>query len=528
MEEEVLIRGEVKVSSPSLIEPIYPNRIVLQRKEWERQGVTDLSQLFATIPGVIVLEGDHLFRISLKGSPARTTRVELDRVPLNDPATGEADLSEVPFHHLERVEVEFAPIGGRVGLFTQPSSPSYSPFQWETHGSTGSFGHQEGSIKGAVQRSQREWSGYLNRETERGDFPYYWDDGTRQKRFNNHLSSWIGGASGFDGTRLRMLFSASRRERGVPGLIYSAPTPQAYLKRTRSSFSFQWTPPFFDPNPELQFYYSQQSLFYHNPPFQIHPITGDTVYHWGEMNRHRSKQWGGEAIMVKSTPQWTAKVQFTHRGESYSAIDLYRQKPLSGIGGGDSWRSIYQLGGQFSCKLTPFLPNLIFQFQGEIAFYDQPFSKMDHHFAPGVGVIYRQVKSWGEWSTDLSWGRSFSPPPLASLFTMESLYAVGNPHLSPEEGNGLNWGINYRWKWDKRSFSFRQNLFYRRINNLIVWKRNWQDKFYPQNLDITRAVGGEWHWSWEGGDLPLRWEGGYILNDHRLYRREDVNYLHQV
>ncbi|MBN1561861.1 TonB-dependent receptor [candidate division KSB1 bacterium] len=82
------------------------NVIVLTRRDIERLQASTIAELVSHVPGVQVQDaGVHGGKISIRGSEANQVLVLLDGVKLNDEMTGEVDLSTIPTHAIERVEI---------------------------------------------------------------------------------------------------------------------------------------------------------------------------------------------------------------------------------------------------------------------------------------------------------------------------------------------------------------------------------------------------------------------------------------
>lgn len=517
-----LPEAEVKYPIPFSDLPNPP--FLLHRRQWEELGVRSLPELLNRIPGLIVLEGGHLVRVSFRGSPPRTTRVELDGAPINDPASGEADLSPIPFTQLESVEVQPLPLGGVIRLSTR-KLPTYSTTdRWEMIGKGGSFHHRQAAFSGDIRLGSTEVNQYGQRRYQRGDFLYQAEDHSHRARINNHLSALGVGSSLSFQKRLFLTSHWWYQERGIPGLLYSAPTPQATHTRQRLALTIRYDPSWGGKDVGVKLYGAISRSLYTNPPLQINPLTRDTIHHLGEKEEIKSYQWGGESGMKVGL--WGTIFTFTlsHQGESYEAQDLYRHQPLSGIRGGDSWRLAHQIKGQISKSFKAGKGDLKAQGEETAILYHLPGEKPQFHLAPSLSLTYCLPGSEGEWVATLSGGKGFSPPPLASLFTVEGVYAVGNPHLKPEEATGANFSVSYTHNMPYAHITISGNHFIRFTRNLIVWRRNWLNKFYPQNLNETRAYGGEYRVEWDLKPLPLRLEGHYIINDHRLYMPEDINH----
>jgi vitamin B12 transporter len=81
--------------------------LTLDRRDIERRGAATVAELLDGAPGLVVRPGGAggPRTVSLRGSSAGQVLVLVDGVPLNDPVSGEADLSSVPAASVEEVVV---------------------------------------------------------------------------------------------------------------------------------------------------------------------------------------------------------------------------------------------------------------------------------------------------------------------------------------------------------------------------------------------------------------------------------------
>ncbi len=111
----------------------------------ELKGVAELA---ATAPGVAIRGYGglgQLSTISIRGSTSSSVRVLLDGIPLDTAAGGGVDLSSIPLHWVDRVEVVrgaegayfgAGATGGAVNVVTLPAAAG----KWGVEATGGSFG----------------------------------------------------------------------------------------------------------------------------------------------------------------------------------------------------------------------------------------------------------------------------------------------------------------------------------------------------------------------------------------------------
>ena len=92
----------VQVRSPEI-----PSVYRITRREVRSSGARTAGDLVATVPSVIVTEAGlgGAQTVSIRGSSPDAVLVLLDGAPLNDPITGEADLSRVSAAGIEEIQV---------------------------------------------------------------------------------------------------------------------------------------------------------------------------------------------------------------------------------------------------------------------------------------------------------------------------------------------------------------------------------------------------------------------------------------
>lgn len=154
--------------------------VEVDRFQGEAKGV---AELVATAPGVAVHEYGGLGKlatVSIRGSSADAVTVMLDGLALNTAFGGGVDLSTIPRHWIDRIEVVrgaegarygAGAMGGVVNVVTRPAAAG----AWSGEASGGSFGTW--LLSGDAALGGEGWSalGAASFEATGGDFPYRWD-----------------------------------------------------------------------------------------------------------------------------------------------------------------------------------------------------------------------------------------------------------------------------------------------------------------------------------------------------------------
>ena len=185
-------------------------------------GATSTAEAVGALPFVSARGGRAGLALSMRGSRPEQVLVLLDGVPLNDPATGTADLTDVPLAALGAVAAipgsDIAQWGsGASGGVLALSSGSGSLVS----ASSGSFGAR--AVEGRVARASGAWrlNGGGGWSSARNDFPFAIDrarqglpdSAARRSDADEERLALFGAASG---DRVAVTAFASRVERGLP------------------------------------------------------------------------------------------------------------------------------------------------------------------------------------------------------------------------------------------------------------------------------------------------------------------------
>lgn len=150
------------------------------RFEGEAKGV---AELVATAPGVAVHEYGglgQLATVSIRGSSSDAVAVLIDGLPLNTAFGGGVDLSSIPRHWIERIEVVRGAEGARYGAGAMGGVVNVVTRRpvagnWSAQASGGSFG--TASLAGDVAAGGEAWTALAagSLDSTRGDFRYLYD-----------------------------------------------------------------------------------------------------------------------------------------------------------------------------------------------------------------------------------------------------------------------------------------------------------------------------------------------------------------
>jgi len=525
-----LVRPDATVSAPHSHQFYIGNdRALVTRSGWSSCGARTVGDALRSVPGLTVLEGDGSQRLSLRGSPSRTVKVDLDGIPINDAGTGEAEVGQIDLNQISAIVVEFAGLGGMVHLQTAGLEVAEDTRRALTF-SLGQGGFDGSEAAAGLETEARRLSGAVifNRKSDRGDFSYRLDDGSSSRRVNNQIAA----SSGLGKLRLQRggwkldggLYYQSLR-RGVPGLIYAPPTPEARLTASRLSIGLRGQHLTERTGIKFTGHITEYTGRFLNPAEQYDPSTGLWVTHIPEESRQSGLGYGLSVSLIRGLEQQSFRAEYRLKTDEYLGEDLLRgHTTVGGVGLGEARRTVhgFELGlrgrddvGRWSCHLTPTL--LIERIlDAGLGSYDA--------VSPAVSGSLERRLSFGALNLTAGWGRSLAAPPFNARFTVENIFAVGNRNLKPERGESLSIGLNI-WSGEAASVIWRVGTVrsHRQVNDLIVWRRNYQGKYYPDNLARASITGTEISGSISSGNGKSSLFGSYIYNDSVNDTPGDIN-----
>lgn len=506
------------------------NVLVVTSAQWKEEGLRSVSQVLHRMPNVSILDGDRDRRISLRGSPARAVKVFLDGVPLNDAGTGEADISRIQLENLEAITVEMDAVGGEVHFMTvKPGGSLRKSRKVNLSGGFGSYTSIRNGLR-VNKHLEPVWGSlFIERMTEKGNFKYRKDNGAEFIRMNNHQSATSGiGKLSVDACNWELEGGLYYEEsnQGSPGPISTAPTPAAELSNQRISGSINGHHKPGVADIRCNLFYSGYVGRYLNPARQYNPEIGRVVTYTAEDN-----QQAGSRLGLRSTlgiPVWKTDLllDYNFQVDWYSGKDRLRDvSTISGVGSGKARRTTHQAeagllfkgaGWGIDWKVNPSLEYNWIINQGA-----------DNYLmsAPGISISVDKAYPPLVVGMNLSWGKTLIAPPFNALFMVESMFAVGNRELKPERGE--SWNVGFLASSGAESnldWSANVNLFYRRTENLIIWRVNSFGKYFPDNVARARIAGIELDGRLQVLNRHVTVAGNYTFNDPRNDTPGDINF----
>ncbi|MDP8238734.1 MAG: TonB-dependent receptor [Candidatus Hatepunaea meridiana] len=546
--------AEVRTSQQS-IEFNNDRSLMIKPEFWLSKGVSKIGDALRDVPGVMVLEGDGSQRLSLRGSPSRTVRVDIDGIPLNDAGTGEAEIGNIDLDQLNAIHIEFEGLGGRVHLQTSEyQAYTETPNDLSALITNGSYGRnklgirfikrsecalQRVSTNPCIPKTSRAETHTLNscfqgnlqftHEVNDGDFKYLMDDGFARYRVNNYSRSTSGiGSLGYTAGKLYVEggLHYDDSKRGIPGLICEPATPEADLTTKRISARISGQGDYGNNQLKFTSFVSDYSSRFTSPIRQFNPETGVVSNHFPEDDRQIGLRYGITTNSIRNFSSGKLRVGYAFQHDRYKGKDLVRGRiSIGGIGRGDAKRTLnrFELGGQWWTKVF----GLSFHLNPGLAsdLIDDEGNKSYSTISPSCNIALDKSNKLFILSITSGWGQSMSAPPFNALFLIENAFAVGNKNLKPERGKCFNAGVGLASvNSSSIPYRFRMTWIQQRTTDLIIWRRNFQGKYYPANVDRVKSRSVEFYSSiflFRGG---ISLSGSYIYNNLVNDTPGNINY----
>lgn len=535
LNESVLISRGVSIEADA--RQSSGHTVTLSQKAIAQSNAQDLGELLQRLPQVEVQRAGgpgSPQRVSLRGSQSNQVLILLDGAPMNDPATGEADLGTLPLSMIENVEVikggashEYGSgaMGGVIKIRTRQAPTQ----QIGIETGAGSYGLY--TLKPHLSLSNTvmnlKVAGQLQRV--KGDSPFsylapgYTDPatGTVSARRRNadaqqwHLFARVGWKSPVGQATLGL--QTGRSERGLPGKIHVW-SPWARTMNTQKRLSFTWE------SRAAARLHSTINLNWSETETENKNIVdaeGDPAdtkiasYH--HIANATLLQFLGQS---KAQPFdfCTIQLSISGRHQRYNDQSLLGAvyAPV-GRATDNTWgtglRSTFQthvplLPGQFSLQTA--LRYDAFDIAARNA------NRIETQWSPGIELGW-QSQDGQILSIFGRWNRSFRVPTLNDLFYQEAR-VQGRPDLLPEraELRELNLTIQLQ---HPLPIQIQATAFNQRIDDMIHWRMGFHQIFYPINTD-AKITGQEYRLNMATRGDQVTWDCTYTrlnalnMDDH--------------
>jgi len=496
---------------PTLVTDVPASVNVLDMDAPEFQNARNLGEILQNIQGVFIKDQGGLGNIktiSLRGSTSGQVVVLLDGQRINNPQTGEVDLSTLSLEGVKKIEVVRGSnsalygadaIGGVVNIITRSDKQEKTGWHSSVKTTGASFGtfSLESTVDAKIKHWDLDASGkYLLSE---GDFTFTDNYGQERTRENADIESidLHGRAAtslgqGLFARHLEFTLRHHKSERGAPGTI----EPYYYRARIwdkQNQANILLSSKIFSCIHELRwqnYYYDSWSRYFNDESLQ-------------KVDSRFTTRTGGSEIQIRSILEdWSTLTYGSGIRMDYMQNHQTSDKRVR--------TSAYlftvsenQLPVHiFGMKKLALVPSLRYDWNS-----DYP-----NRLSPKIGLVF----NWGErWLTSLKMntGLSYRAPTFNDLYWPEDAWAKGNPDLSPE--NGVDWDMGIRLQYPfLNGFYLESTYFENYLSDMIIWQEK-AGLWMPENVQSARIRGLENSLKFSPVKNNLTFQANYTFMDAR-------------
>ncbi len=412
---------------------------------------------------------------SLRGFSPQCVLVLIDGVPIN-PDGSPADLSTISTESVERVDVYTSGAASRFGANALGGAVNIISRTTTSQDQTASLAATRGSFdlqRGAANLALESLGGIganagYDYQQQRNDFDYVHPYNGEQKRVNNSSRLYSGYLSlrpeKIRGVLAQVRVSNSHIE--IPGAIFQETNGGAMAKRENRHYSLGYT------LSRLRLTATIRELYQ-----KFADRGGFIVYDKEYLQTARLIQGEFESPLMRHF--------IVTAGSEYSSETFFNddrvapQRSLPKV----SRRTIAAYGG-----LTALRNVGIFELSAETRFRVDNVDDKSHSspFA-GVGCKLRLPVTIGGHA---SYSESYRLPPIDALFWRGDVFSEANSQLRPEQAISREVGLTLKYD---RSFvlAANQTWFKSDVTDQIIWRRQFDGRYKPVNIDQSRYVGTE-------------------------------------
>jgi vitamin B12 transporter len=414
-------------------------------------------------------------QVSMHGFAANAVLVLVDGQPLN-PDGGAADLAQIPLKTVERIEVYsagaaslFGPnaLGGAVNIISRKLAHT-TVSHMHLSAAAGDFGqhHYSGSVETSMFQRTNLMLDYSYSEA-RNDYRYehpYFGEVKREDNFTRSQSGFLSvGDERFPELNISVRYFSNHS--GVPGAVLQE-TPTATAKHEGEVLTLTYA------RSGVQVLAGLKQLrqrFIQSGQFDSYDLQ------YNQISRNERAEWSGhvsDMINLGFGAEYLA--------ENYFADDLGKQIAFLPA----TSRRTESLFGSLNASQS--LSRVILNAEARYRF-DRLDNKSFTSPYLGLTLDYDAGFTIG---LEGNYGESYRYPPIDALFWREDVFTVGNPDLRPETANTREWGAHATWT-GPISLECRTVWFASNLNDQITWRRRYDGKYQPININQTENRGNE-------------------------------------
>lgn len=466
--------------------------IVLSQRDVQRTQATTVGDVLKHVPGIEILEtgAQGECKVSIRGSRSNQVLVLLDGVTLNDPMTGDVDLSAVPVHAVQRIEISkgsaSAEYGsGALGGIINIISGSSSREMLHLGAKSGSYGYR--SIEPSFSARRRDLTFLLSfqRQQSAGAYPFTMlqpnETRTQQERANADM--WSENVFGrvsysLNHHKLAVLYQHFSSERGNPGRIYFlTPFARSTLNRHIWSGDYQFSTSGWEGGLQVHRAHNNSESQNLKPANSDSPFGSTPEFHFANALTTTDIQ---AHVLHALTPWLTNKI-----GYEYKILHFEDRNALvldgSPVGEADDWSFAFSCKQEYSISRSAFKLHVSPALRYDAAdVFSGPTKRSERQWSPQISAFaaYGSDKQLYLKSTI---GRAFRMPTFADLF-YQDFRVQGAPDLLPEKSLNRDVALGSHLKmfghWQLEVMIFRNT-----IEDMIVWRLGSFEFFRPYNTD---------------------------------------------
>ncbi len=446
---------------------------VIERTQVGFRGFSDIGEVVAVSPAVLVQDYGNLRTVSLRGATVEQTLVMLDGVRLNSSLNNQADLTTVSPFLAERIEVVRGgasalyganTIGGVINIIT----PEAKARALDLNLGLASFGTKFAGLN-VVYPGMLNFLFRGNYFHSGNRFPYYDLNDSLQRFKNGYLTRaemLVKVGRGFGMHHLSFAGSLTGAKRGSPGPLTS-PSDSARLKDSRLIFiaGYDLQTGGVNNNLAVRLHHQRQFQRYYNPSEDFPANDTHQIFTSGLNLVKRLgifRDWIGLNLV------------FGVEGNAEQVNSTKVGAPSRQTGAGFLEVGLDWAGFNFS----PALRYEILRNQKEAVFSN--YGALSYRGT----LTFRKISPL---SFYIGAHRSFRTPTFNELFWPDEQWVKGNPHLKPEWGWGVDGGLAI--KADRGGFRF--GGFYNDVQDMIQWQMEEEFVFQPVNIANAKIIGVE-------------------------------------
>lgn len=464
----------------------------------------DIGDILQQVPSTFIrrLGGLGAFStVSIRGSSARQSTIYLEGIPLNPEGIAAINLSELPVHAFERIDIyrsqpplsfQSGSIGGAINLIVKKERSG------NIMASIGSLDTQRIRGFAAGANTVLFADGFHSAANYRffDDNRTIFNDEDDQYKYRSNNDKWQGNTLFMHQKgKWSFLHNSMFREEGLPGSIDM--TTQNVRMQTHNHLSaIKWDN--------------------EGAPFE-RKISMWNLFRTEELDDRNAEiygaelwnQWSFQSIGLKGFVQWNDQLNWlpsigtTIRKDSASQVNKITNEPQTSF---ERYVGIMQAG-----KKKMFLEDKLL-FTGAVQSFvlvNQNEDELLPKWAlTGRGSAQYAFDEWMLWSAIQS---GFRPPDLTELFGNRGMQQ-GNPDLRPE--HAITWDAGFSWAFEQ--VQLQSAYFARYAQDDIILVQNAQKQSIPINFASTQTHGLELSVLWAPQDW-LNWNvsGTYTHSENK-------------